>query len=192
MRTLLLSVCLILSPAAPASGAPAAPAAGKVFMSVDEALALAFPECDVAQHTAYLTRDERARAKKLAGVAVPQAVVRYYVAKKEGHLVGTAYVEAHKVRTMKETVLIVVDPESRIQRFELLSFAEPPEYIPRGSWYHQLLGHRLDDGLNLDRDIRGVAGATLTARATTRSARRVLALHEVLGAKAGHRAGFLR
>jgi len=79
--------------------------------------------------------------------------------------------------------MIVVDPRGRIARFEILAFGEPPEYIPRGSWYQQLIGRELDDELELDRGIRGVSGATLTARASTQAARRILALHQVLGAR---------
>jgi Na+-translocating ferredoxin:NAD+ oxidoreductase subunit G len=41
-------------------------------------------------------------------------------------------------------------------------------------------GRKLDDELAISRGIRAVSGATLTARATTEAARRVLALHAVL------------
>ena len=56
---------------------------------------------------------------------------------------------------------------------------EPEEYLPRPSWYAQFIGKRLDDDLRLKRGIKGVTGATLTARATTDAARRLLALHAV-------------
>ena len=67
-----------------------------------------------------------------------------------------------------------------IERVEILAFSEPPEYIPRGKWYAQLVGRTLDDELDLKRGIKGVTGATLTARATVRAARRILALDEVI------------
>jgi hypothetical protein len=67
-----------------------------------------------------------------------------------------------------------------VARLEVLAFAEPEEYLPRARWYGQFLGRALDDELNLGRGIRGVSGATLTARATTRAVRRVLAVHAVL------------
>lgn len=166
--------------AAPCSGAGSGTAAGKVFLTIEEALALAFPGCEVEQQTAYLSKEERAEAERLSGVDVPQAVLRYWVAHRGGELVGTAYAEAHKVRTLKESVMVVVDPRARIARFEVLAFGEPEEYIPRGSWYQQLVGHPLDDELQLGRGIHAVSGATLTARASTGAARRILALHQVL------------
>jgi hypothetical protein len=67
----------------------------------------------------------------------------------------------------------------------VLSFAEPPDYLPRKGWYEQFAGRELDDELRLDRGIRAVSGATLTATATTAAARRVLAVHlEIEGREA--------
>lgn len=154
---------------------------GKVFLTADEALALAFPGCAIERRTVYLTEAEEERARELAQVPLETRIVRPYVATKDGALVGTAYFDAHRVRTKNEVVMFVVGPDSRLGRFELLAFAEPPEYIPRPAFYAQFQGKKLDDELDLKRGIRGVAGATLTVRATTEAARRVLALHAVVG-----------
>ena len=54
------------------------------------------------------------------------------------------------------------------------------DYLPREGWYRQFDGRHLDDELHLDRSIRSVSGATLTATATTAAARRILALHHVI------------
>jgi len=185
-RALLLSGLFLALGSAPAVPAPdpvpepgvALPA--KVFLTVDEALELAFPDCEVEKDVSYLTEEQAERAHELAGIDVPQKIVHAYRASRGGELVGTAYFDAHKVRTLKETVMFVVDPSHTIVRFELLSFGEPTDYIPRGSWYDQFLGRPLDDELNLKRGIRSVTGATLTARSTTEAARRSLALHAVL------------
>jgi hypothetical protein len=104
------------------------------------------------------------------------------VARKDGAVVGTAYLDVHRVRTLKEALMVVVGSDHRVRRIEILAFAEPADYLPRGSWYAQFVGRRLDGELNLKHGIRGITGATLTARATTSAVRRVLALHEVLGA----------
>lgn len=161
-------------------GAGARPAAAKVFLAVDEALRLAFPGCQVARRTAYLTPEQMAAARALAGVEVPSALVTSYAATCGGKPGGIAYLDTHRVRTLPETVLVVVDPAGAVRRLEVLSFSEPEEYMPRGAWYGQFLGRRLDGDLQLKRGIRPVTGATLTARATTAAVRRVLALHQVI------------
>jgi hypothetical protein len=155
---------------------------GKVFLSQEEALRLAFPSgTKVDRRTAFLTQAQQAAAAKLAGTThPPSALVAYYVGVRDGREIGTAYFDTHIVRTEPETLMILVDPEGAVSRIEVLSFAEPEEYLPRERWYGQFPGRKLDDDLALQRAIRPVAGATLTVRATMESIRRVLAIHQVL------------
>jgi Na+-translocating ferredoxin:NAD+ oxidoreductase subunit G len=160
--------------------AGASPAAAKVFLTVDEALRLAFPKCQVERRTSFLTEEQARRARELAGTEAPSRLVASYRATCGGRPGGTAYFDTHRVRTLPETLMFVVDREGRISRIEMISFREPEEYIPRGNWYDQFLGKGLDEELQLKQEIRPVTGATLTARATTNAARRVLALHRVI------------
>ena len=182
----LCSLVLVALLAALAGAAPGGGKGGKVFLTQEEALELAFPKAEVKRSTEYLTEEELGRAAKLAGkgVKVERRVVYVYEARQAGKLVGTAYFDAHKVRTMQEVLMFTVDTAGRIGRVEILSFAEPLDYIPRGNWYAQFKGRVLDDDLRLKKDIKGVTGATLTARATTAAARRTLALHTVLTERA--------
>lgn len=159
-------------------------ASAKVFVTVDEALRLAFSgchDCDIARRTAYLTPAQVRQVKDLSGVEVPSALASWHEARRNGQLVGTAWFDTHRVRTLPETLLIVVDPQGRVSRLEVISFREPEEYMPRGVWYDQFRGRKLGRDLALKSGIHPVSGATLTARATTSAVRRVLALHQVIG-----------
>jgi len=158
----------------------AAPAAARVFVTTDEALKLAFPGCEVVRHAAFLTPEQLKRARELAGAEVPGALAVYYTATQGGQPAGTAWFDTHRVRTLPETLMIVVDPQGKVGRIEVISFREPEEYLPRGAWYEQFRGRALDAELQLKRGIRPVTGATLTARATTDAVRRVLALRQIL------------
>jgi hypothetical protein len=160
--------------------AAAAPAVAKVFLTQEEALKLAFPGAAVERRTAFLTAAESKEVASLSGGPPPSALAVAYVATKEGSLVGTAYFDTHVVRTQPETLMVVVGPSGAIARIEVLSFSEPEDYLPRGHWFAQFPGKALDEELSVKRGIRAVSGATLTARATTEAARRVLALHRVL------------
>jgi hypothetical protein len=159
---------------------------GKVFLSQEEALRLAFPSgAKVDRRTAFLTAAQQAAVARLAGAThPPSALVAYYVGVREGREIGTAYFDTHVVRTEPETLMVLVDPEGAVARIEVLSFSEPEEYLPREHWYGQFPGRRLDDELAVQRAIRPVAGATLTVRATMDAVRRVLAIHHVLHAGA--------
>lgn len=168
--------------------AGAVPAAGRVYLSVDEALELAFQGCAVERKTVFLTDEQLAAARELAREDVESALVHPYVARCDGKAAGTAYFDTHRVRTLPETVMVVVSPAGEVVRIEVLSFLEPPDYIPRDAWYEQFEGRELSPDLDLKRAIRPVTGATLTARATTSAVRRVLAVHRVLQSSTGEAA----
>ncbi|HEX4962575.1 MAG TPA: FMN-binding protein [Thermoanaerobaculia bacterium] len=158
----------------------AGPVSAKVFLSVNEALRLVFGDAKVEHQTVFLTTGQRAQAQKLAGGEIKSALVNPYRATRDGKEVGTAYFDSHVVRTLPETLMVVVDPQGKVSRVEVLAFAEPEDYLPPGRWYGQFLGNGLSDELALGRRIRSVTGASLTARATTEAVRRVLAIHQVL------------
>jgi hypothetical protein len=174
-----LSILLVALVVRPALAVPAG-GGGKVFLTVEEALHLAYPDCTVERRTVYLTEEQRKRAAELAGLDLDGAVVRPYVAMRGKELAGTAWFDAHRVRTKNAVLMFAVGPDRKVARVELLAFAEPVEYVPRASFYAQFVGRKLDAELDLERGIQGVTGATLTARTATEAARRVLALHEVV------------
>ena len=167
----MVAVPLVWVLAAPLSAAPT--------LTVEEALALAFPSCAVERTTVYLTPAQLTAARELAGVEITGALLNPYRATCAGVRSGTAYFDAHTVRTLPETLMVVVDAAGKVARIEILAFREPPDYLPRSAWYAQFVGKPLDSELDLARGVRPVAGATLTARATTAAVRRILALHQV-------------
>ncbi len=175
-----------LVPMAILAAALAAPAESdaQTLLTQDEALELAFPApIEVERRTAYLSDHQLDRARDLAGdgVELDQAIITYYVGVgKDGAATGVAYFDVHRVRTKNEVVMVVVDPDARIRRVDVLRFAEPPEYRAPTGWLRQLEGRPLDEGLSVRSGIRNLTGATLTARALTRAARRILALHTVI------------
>jgi hypothetical protein len=113
-------------------------------------------------------------------VQVEGELVTRYVGREGGRLLGTAYFDTHRVRTLQETLMVVVGPDGKVARVEVLTFGEPDEYLPRPAWYAQFQGRALDRELAVSRGIHGVTGATLSARTATEAVRRTLALHQVL------------
>lgn len=155
----------------------------QTLLTQEEALALAFPaSADVQRRTAYLSDEQRALARQLAGddIEIDRTVVTYYVGVQDGKETGAAYFDAHRVRTKNEVVMVVVDPGATVRRVDVLKFTEPPEYRAPDGWIEQLEGRRLDEQLSVRGGIHNLTGATLTARALTRATRRVLALHAAI------------
>ena len=153
---------------------------GEVFLTMDEALKLAFPDAKVARTTAYLDKAQQKAIQKACGNKFSSRVVYPYVAKKDGKVVGTAYFDTHRVRSLRQTLMIVVDANGKIARVELLAFAEPKRYMPKPKWLRQFVGAALDRNLKVGGRVRAMSGATLTAKASVDCSRRVLALHQAL------------
>ena len=158
------------------------PAHSVVVQSQEEALQEAFPDASVERHTAFLDDRQVAQVRQLGGTEPSSRVVTYYQGIREGELVGTAYFDTHRVRTLPEVLMIVVGADASVLRVAVLSFLEPRDYLPGERWFEQFRGLRLSEGLSLKRQIRGITGATLSSRAATQAVRRVLALHQILAA----------
>jgi len=148
----------------------------RVLMTQDQALAAAFPApLKVAREKFFLTPQQLAAAKSESVVDFnDQLIVRY--ASSDGRY---AYFDTHRVRTMPETIMIVVKGEA-IERIDILSFDEPTDYFPKPRWIEQLRGHKLDRELALNRAIRPISGASLTGRAIVDASRKILAIHHAL------------
>ncbi|MGE5717906.1 MAG: FMN-binding protein, partial [Acidobacteriota bacterium] len=160
------------------------PSLAKSFLTQEEALHLAFPKgAVVTRKTVFLSDADRAELARRTGGAPPPGLVVAYTASVEGRDAGTAFFDTHTVRTLPETILVVVDPKGAIARIEVLSFSEPEEYLPREAWYGQFRGRTLGDELSEKAGVRPVTGATITVRVTVEAARRVLALDAFLKEK---------
>lgn len=163
--------------------AAAGRAEGKVFLGQDQALELAFGKgARVEKRTAFLTEAQIARARELAGpgVAVDSALVTRYAGSRDGTPLGHAYFDTHVVRTLPETLMVVVDASGTVAKIEVVVFAEPEDYLPRRTWLDRILGRRLDRELALRRGVDAITGATISSQAATDAVRRVLAIDAVL------------
>jgi Na+-translocating ferredoxin:NAD+ oxidoreductase subunit G len=152
-------------------------------ISREEALKSAFPGSAIRSRVIFLTEQEKVEVKKISGSEVLTALVACYLVDQAGKEVGRAYLDTHVVRTKKESLLVILNPNGTLKRVEVVAFLEPSEYMPGERWYQQFDGQTLDEDLKLERDIHVVTGATLTARATTEAVRRVMAIDSVLRRK---------
>lgn len=157
-----------------------APAAAGQDLNQEQALALAFPAAEkIERRTTYLDEEQLARIAEATGPAAeePRGIVTHYVVSGEGGPLGVAYFDAHRVRTLDEVLMIVIGPTDRVIRVETVRFREPPEYRAPEGWLDLFRERSLSPELSLKGEIPNITGATLTARAVTSAARRVLAIH---------------
>lgn len=148
--------------------------------SREQALAEAFPGARIETRSFVMTAEQLERVRKSARVPVRSKIASAALAWRGDTLAGTAFFDSRTVRTMPALFLVVVAADTTIDRIEVLAFHEPPDYGPPNRWLGLFRRHRLDDRLWPRRDIRNLAGATLSTRAVTESARLALALYQTL------------
>jgi len=161
-------------------------AQARVLMSQEEALRLAFPPPQtVERKTLYLDEAQAARAAREAGAPVEARVVPYYVGRDAGRITGYAYFDTHLVRTLPETILVRLRPDGAIAAIDVVAFDEPDEYRTTPRWLQQFQGQGGAGSADLGARIRSLSGATLSARAVTEAAKRIVALHRLYVAPGG-------
>ncbi len=162
----------------------AVPAGARVYLTTQQALDAVFPPpATVERRTLYLDEAQARRASEVAGVPVEIRLVPYYLGWRDGRVIGAAYFDTHLVRTLPETILVLVGPSGEVTRVEILSFDEPEDYLPGERWLRQFPGRTLAN-LSGREGIRALSGATLSSRAVTEATRRILALHRLYVAAA--------
>jgi len=152
----------------------------------EDALKAAFPGAEIRSEVLFLTDAEQKDAEKTSGSLITTALVAKYDAVQNGKAVGRAYLDTHTVRTKKESLLVILNPDGTLKRVEVVAFLEPPEYMPSERWYRQFDARQLNDNLRLERDIHAVTGATLTAKATTDAVRRVMSIDALVQERMGN------
>lgn len=156
-------------------------ASAKVFAGQKQALAAAFPDATrVERKTHLLGQEDAARIEEITGAEVSAKVVVLHTAYADDEVVGYAHIDVHIVRTQPEAFMIVLSNDGRVRSVRVLAFHEPLDYLPTDRWYEQFEGKAKGDGLRVGRDVHGVVGATLSARAAADGVRRMLAYWEVL------------
>lgn len=158
-----------------------APASAKVFVSQNQALREAFPEATrIDRKTHVLRKAEFDRIAARAPGAVDSKIVVLHTAFREEEVLGYAHIDVHTVRTQPEAFMVVLDPDGSVRSVRVLAFHEPLDYLPTDRWYAQFVAKKQGDALRVGRDIHGVVGATLSARAAADGVRRMLAYFDVL------------
>ena len=152
-----------------------------VFFSRQDMSSLAFPDADeVIPHDFFLTENDRREIETLAGSKLESDLLSVYEGRLGGRTLGYAILDTHLVRTMAESLLVVVDPDGRVDSTYQMAFHEPLEYMPNGRWFRLLKDRSLTQDLRVGRDIAGITGSTLSTHAAIGAVRRALAVHQVL------------
>jgi hypothetical protein len=161
------------------SGEPAL-AADEAGGGLTPALARAFPGARIEPRTLALSPADVKAVEQRAHARCEARLVTAYVAWRGDTLVGAAYTDRRLVRTREALLMTSIAPDTTVARIDVLAFFEPPDYKPSARWLARFHGAGASAALTPGRDLPPLAGATLTSRAVSESARLALAWHAML------------
>lgn len=155
-----------------ALSAAGAPARAETYQTPQNFLAEAFAGEIPAPQVLWLTGEVREEMRRVLGEEVPGARVRYW-----RHGRRTAWVLEEIGKEDPITAGIIVS-DGRIEEIDVLIYRETRGGEVRLPYFRkQFVDAMLADDGELDRDIDGISGATLSVRAMKQMARRALFFH---------------
>ena len=137
-------------------------------------------DAQIERKTIFLTEAQIDAVQAVSSARVEHARVTLHVAHRDGKLLGRAYLDTHLVRSLYETLLIVVGTDGRTRNVDILAFHEPEDYLPPRRWLRTLEKRELSPRLRPGDEVDAISGATLSARAAAQAVRRVLALDRIV------------
>ena len=149
-------------------------------MTREQAVAQAFPGARTRACTWVLTEAQAKAIEQRAQVKLTTRLLSATLAARGDTLLGAAFFDARRVRTMPAVFAVVVAPDTTVARVDVLAFHEPPDYRPPARWLALFGRRKLDDRLWPRRDIHALSGASLTTRAVTEAVRVALAAYAVV------------
>ncbi len=165
---------------------PACPAAQEgVFLRPDEAPRYLFPEVpDVTDRVVISTPELQGRIRSLLGrpPTVWEPSYRVFTMKRGATTLGFVVVVEEIGKHRPITFAVGVNPDSTIHDLVVLAYREAyGGDVRERRFLKQYAGKTLADPLLPYRDVRNIAGATLSVQATGRAARKAVAVLKAIG-----------
>lgn len=153
----------------------------KSKVSVKEVIESAFKNVkQVNPKSLILSSSEFSNVRKVAKAPLDTKVYRYYDIIGASGKLGKGVLITRKVRSKKATILYAFDSKGTLRFSEIMTFGEPPEYIPSTTWMGQLQNQEPTAKLTVGKDIPTISGSTLSASSITEGARVARALYEIV------------
>lgn len=155
------------------------------LIEVPAALDQIFPEKDSVEFVKIILTPEmiaaiyaRSETAKLTTKVGEEKI--FSVAKKDGNMIGLAMEAAEQGKWGLIHFLIAIDPKTtKIEDVVVLAFEEKRgKPISRRTFLEQFVGKSLSDPIEVNKDIKGVTGATISSKAVASAVKDSLVIYE--------------
>lgn len=151
-----------------------------VYLTLDEALNLAFPDTDkIVKKKIYLDSKARGEIGEAAHQRIDESSYEFYVGVKGDKPVAYMVVDNVIGKSEPITYMVVFTPEGAVKRVEVMVFREPQGgEVRHRAFLKQYEGKKLTDRLSVGEDIRNISGATLSTMSITAGVEKLLAVFQ--------------
>lgn len=156
-------------------------ASARVYRTDAEALKETFRDAEaVEERKIVLSREDRAAIEKALGCKLSDVVMgaadsmTFHVGMRGGKTYRHACAITALARSEPMRLLVVLSAEGAVESVETLAFHEPPQYKPSAKFLAQFPGGSPEHPPEHRRNIRNIAGATITSRQASRAVHLVL------------------
>ena len=160
----------------------AAESSARTYLTKTQALKQFFPtSTEIKEEEKVLTVAQTREIEEKLGRKLKESSFTFYLGMTEGGIDGYALMLDEIGKHRPITFMIVINPEGPVKDVVLMVFRETRGDIGRQKrFFRQYIGKTRQDPIQLYKDIDGVTGATLSARAANRAVKKALFLYEAL------------
>ena len=153
-----------------------APAQALVYLSIEQAQQLMYPNHALTALPLALTAEQTAAIERESGVKVYPGALRAWKADDGGYFFVDAVIGKHDLITYAVTL----GADGRIRQTEVLEYREAyGGEIRNAHWRAQFTGRQHGDAVRIGRDIQNISGATMSCEHVTDGIRRILATYAI-------------
>jgi Na+-translocating ferredoxin:NAD+ oxidoreductase RnfG subunit len=169
----LLGVALIM-------GTTAMPAMAIRYLTKEEALRVAIPNAQtIRAEQVELMPTQRQRVHNKANHPLDSDTFVFHVGKRNDQIDGYAYITDKKGRHRPITFVVGLKPDCRVREVAIMIYREPRGYeVKEKRFLRQYHNKTMRDPIEVNRDIKNISGATISAHSVSAGVREAVAICE--------------
>jgi len=160
-----------------ASLAIVSPAYAVVYLSVEQAQKLMFPDATFTPDFRMLTDQQVSAIQKDSGIRAPSRNLQVWRVSSGGWFMVDQVIGKHEFIPFA----VGLDAEGSVKQIEILEYREAyGSQVRNPAWRAQFTGKRHGAALTLQKDIQNISGASLSSRHITDGVKRLLATYAIV------------
>ena len=148
----------------------------KIYISVEETQHRLFPGEKLTQNPIALTEAQHEKMRELSSVREPLRGERVWKTAKGDWFIVDEVVGKHEM----VKYALAINADGTIKGIEIMEYVESYGYeVGEAGWRNQFVGKTADATLKLNKDIKNIAGATLSCKHLTDGVKRLMVMHDL-------------